>query len=81
MTSPTRGRRWVRVLLPAVLVLLWLVGAAIGGPYFGRVGEVSSNDQTNYLPDSAEATEVQAVLSDFTDSDALPAVVVFTAEY
>lgn len=80
MTSPTRGRRWVRVLLPAVLVLLWLVGAAIGGPYFGRVSEVSSNDQTNYLPDSAEATEVQAVLSDFTDSDALPAVVVFTAE-
>ncbi|MGO1184025.1 MAG: MMPL family transporter [Micrococcaceae bacterium] len=79
--SPRSTRsRWIRVLLPAVLVLLWLVGAAVGGPFFGRVGEVSSNDQTNYLPDSADATVVQAALSDFTESDSLPAVLVFTAE-
>lgn len=71
---------WLRVLIPAILVLLWLVGAAIGGPFFGRVGEVSSNDQTNYLPETAEATEVQELQSEFSGSDSIPAVVVFTSE-
>ncbi|MBO1030503.1 MMPL family transporter [Tessaracoccus sp. SD287] len=78
-TTPTR-RRWLRVLLPAVLILMWLAGAAIGGPYFGRVGEVSSNEQANYLPSSADATKVQALLGEFNDSDAIPAIVVFTSE-
>lgn len=71
--------RWLRVTLPAVLILVWLVGAAIGGPYFGRVDEVSSNDRTAYLPATAEATEVQERLSGFTDGDAVPALVVFVA--
>jgi RND superfamily putative drug exporter len=65
--------------LPAVLILVWFVGAAIGGPYFGRVDEVSSNDRTAYLPATAEATEVQERLSDFIEGDAIPAVVVFVA--
>lgn len=72
--------RWLRVTLPAVLILVWLVGAAIGGPYFGRVDEVSSNDRTAYLPATAEATEVQERLSGFTDGDAVPAIVVFVGD-
>jgi len=79
MSAGTRVPRWLRVTLPAVLILVWLVGAAIGGPYFGRVDEVSSNDRTAYLPSTAEATEVQERLDGFTDSDAIPAVVVFVA--
>lgn len=79
MTAPSRVPRWLRVTLPAALILAWLVGAAIGGPYFGRVDEVSSNDRTAYLPATAEATEVQDRLSGFTDGDAIPAVVVFVA--
>ena len=55
-------RRWPRVLLSAALILVWLTGTGIGGPYFGRVSEVSSNEQANYLPTSAEATQVQALL-------------------
>ena len=80
MTSTPTRRRWLRVLLPALLIVGWLVGAAIGGPYFGRVGEVSSNEQANYLPSSADATKVQALLGEFNDSDAIPAIVVFTSE-
>ncbi len=68
------------MILPAVLIVLWLAGAGVGGPYFGKVSEVSSNDQTSYLPESADATQVQAALGDFTDSDAIPAVVVFAAD-
>lgn len=79
MTAGSRVPRWLRVTLPAVLILVWLVGAAIGGPYFGRVDEVSSNDRTAYLPATAEATEVQERLSGFTDGDAVPAIVVFVA--
>ncbi|WP_419707109.1 MMPL family transporter [Promicromonospora sp. NFX87] len=79
MSAGSRVPRWLRVTLPAVLILVWLVGAAIGGPYFGRVDEVSSNDRTAYLPETAEATEVQERLSGFTDGDAVPAIVVFVA--
>jgi len=73
-------RRWVRILLPAILILAWLTGAAVGGPYFGKVDEVSSNDQTTFLPESAEATQVQQLQDDFTDSDAIPAIALFEAQ-
>lgn len=72
--------KWIRVLLPAALILIWFAGAGIGGPYFGKVSEVSSNDQTSYLPESADATQVQALLGDFTESDAIPAVIVLAAD-
>ncbi len=66
-----------RAVIPALLILVWLVAAGVGGPYFGRVDEVSTNDQSSFLPASAEATEVQAILSDFRDSSAIPAIAVF----
>lgn len=70
----------IRWLAPAVLIIAWLIGAGFGGPLFGKVSEVSSNDQTSYLPSSAEATEVQGLLGEFNDSDAIPAVVVFVGD-
>ncbi|SHJ51473.1 putative drug exporter of the RND superfamily [Tessaracoccus bendigoensis DSM 12906] len=82
-TSRPRHRRyprWPRVLLPAALILVWLAGAAFGGPVFGRIDEVSSNEQGNYLPSSADATQVQEMLGDFRQSDAIPAIVLFTSE-
>lgn len=78
--AKSRVPKWVRVLLPAVLILVWLAGAGIGGPYFGKVSEVASNDQTSYLPSSADATQVQALFGEFNDSEAIPAVVVFVSE-
>ncbi len=77
-----RGRapKWLRIFLPAILILIWLTAAGVGGPYFGKVNEVSSNDQTNYLPESAEATQVQELQDEFTDSEGIPAVVLFVAD-
>src|SRR5699024_4050662 len=72
--------RALRVVLPALLIVGWLVAAGIGGPYFGRVDEVSSNDRAAYLPDSADATEVSQRAEDFTGSESIPAIVVVTAE-
>ena len=80
--APRRGSppRWLRVLLPTVLILVWFAAAGIGGPYFGKVDEVSSNDATSYLPSSADATKVQAMLGEFSDSDAIPAIAVFVSD-
>jgi RND superfamily putative drug exporter len=75
-----RVPRWLRILLPAALILVWLTAASIGGPYFGRIDEVSSNDQTTYLPASADATRVSALQKRFTDSEAIPAIVVFRTD-
>jgi len=77
---PSRIRRALRVVIPALLVIVWLAVAAIGGPYFGRVDEVSSNDPTAYLPTTAEATQVQERLPEFLGSDAIPAVVLVVGE-
>lgn len=77
-TRPRPALRWVRALLPAVLILIWLTGAGLGGPLFGKIDEVSSNDQTAYLPSSAEATEVREELGGFLGDDTIPAIVVFS---
>ena len=73
-------RRWLRVLLPALLIIAWVTGAAVGGPYFGKVNEVSTNDQTTFLPESAEATQVQELQDEFTDNDGIPAIALFESD-
>lgn len=72
--------RWLRIGIPVLLVLIWLVGGSIGGPYFGKVDEVSSNDRSSYLPASADATQVTERLPDFFGDESIPAVVVVTGD-
>ncbi|GAA3675654.1 efflux RND transporter permease subunit [Arthrobacter ginkgonis] len=59
-----------------LLVLLWLGVAGVGGPTFGKLGEVQSNDQATFLPASAEATQALEWQAKFVDSSSIPAVVV-----
>lgn len=68
---------WVRAALPAILILVWLAVGGIGGPYFGKINQVSSNDATSYLPASSDATRVQNDEVKFAKSKELPGVVVF----
>lgn len=75
-----RPSRWLRIGIPVLLLLVWLAAGAVGGPYFGKVSEVSTNEQSAYLPDSAESTVVQNRLADFTGNDSIPAVVVVTGD-
>ncbi|WP_079403619.1 MMPL family transporter [Streptomyces sp. 3211] len=75
-TSP-RPARW---LLPVLLLVVWLgVGGSLG-PYAGRLGEVSTNDQAAFLPRSAESTRVAQAQGAFQQEESLPAVVVWTAD-
>lgn len=72
--------RFVRLLVPLLLILAWFGAAGIGGPYFARVEEVSTNDQATFLPTSADATRVAARLPDFLGDRTIPGIAVFTAE-
>ncbi|MHA7860929.1 MMPL family transporter [Tessaracoccus sp. Y36] len=72
--------RGLRAVIAVVITLVWLVGAGIGGPYFGRVSEVAQNDAAQFLPADAESTYVDERYLDFVDGDTLPAILIFTAE-
>jgi RND superfamily putative drug exporter len=76
----TQTTRWLRVGIPALLVLVWLIGGSLGGPYFGKVDEVSSNDRSSFLPQSADATQVNERLPEFLGDDSIPAIVVVASD-
>ena len=67
--------RKARVLIPVALILIWLVGAGIGGPYFGRVGEVAhverdAQGRTRWLNIDLDAGGQARVASFRADLDA-----------
>ncbi|GHD42864.1 MMPL family transporter [Mycetocola manganoxydans] len=78
--APVRDSRvpvWLRVLIPVALILVWFGLFGAGGASFGQISAVSTNDQSQQLPASAEATKVQDLQADFRDDDVIPAIVVF----
>ncbi|ROQ16797.1 RND superfamily putative drug exporter [Curtobacterium sp. PhB172] len=68
--------RFLRIVLPALVIVVWLAIASVGGPYFGKISEVSTNDQTSFLPASADATKVQERSSEFRQESGAPAIIV-----
>ena len=79
-TADWAPKRWLRILLPAILIIIWLSIAGIGGPTFGKISDVSTNDQASFLPASAESTAVQDWQLRFVDSTAIPAVVLLSSK-
>lgn len=75
-TQSKRPSIWLRLIVPLILVVAWLGVTGIGGPYFGKISDVSSNDLTTFLPESAEATKVNSQLEKFRGSSAIPAIIV-----
>lgn len=78
--APPRVPRWLRALIPAVLIVGWLAALGVGGPTFGRLEEVVENDQAAFLPQSADATAVQEALGGFLGDDRVPAIVVLEGD-
>lgn len=70
----------IRAGIYALLIVLWLGVAGIGGPTFGKLSEVQTNDQTSFLPATAEATEALEWQNKFRSTDAIPAVVLLTSD-
>ena len=71
---------WLRIAIPTILISAWFIVAGLGGPYFGRIEEVSDVDLAAFLPESAEATRVNRELEKFRDDTTIPAIIVFTAK-
>ncbi|MEU9704319.1 MMPL family transporter [Streptomyces sp. NPDC047981] len=72
--------RWVRLLVPFALLVVWLGIGGTLGPYAGKLGEVATNDQAAFLPRSAESTQVLEARKAFETSETVPAIVVWTAD-
>lgn len=75
-TLSHRSRWGRRLLLPVVLVLAWLAWTGAGGPTFGAISEVTTDDQATFLPADAESTRAAELREQFADSDAVPATVI-----
>lgn len=78
-TTRTPGKV-VRILLPLLLVFAWIGVTGVGGPYFGKISEVSTNSATDFLPETAESTQVVQQQSDFYVGDIIPAITMFKAD-
>lgn len=70
--------KWLRILLPSVVIVAWIMLAGIGGPYFGKISDVSTTDLTAFLPTQAESTKVNNQLTKFRDEKTLPLIIVYT---
>ncbi|GAA1937554.1 MMPL family transporter [Streptomyces durmitorensis] len=77
MSTGTRVARW---LAPVVLLVAWLGIGGTLGPYAGKLGEVATNDQSAFLPQNAESTQVIDAQRKFRQEETLPAIVVWTAD-
>ncbi|MFD3579396.1 MMPL family transporter [Streptomyces sp. NPDC058644] len=77
MSTGTRVARW---LVPVVLLVAWLGIGGTLGPYAGKLGEVATNDQSAFLPQNAESTQVIDAQRKFRQEETLPAIVVWTTD-
>lgn len=70
----------LRWLLPAALIVVWLGISALGGPYFGRLGEVQSQSAEDFLPATAESTRVRELQQEVAANTGIPAIIIVTGE-
>ncbi len=69
--------RW---LIIVVITAAWLAASGIGGSFFGRLGEVQSQSNADFLPASAESTRALEAQAAFSDETGPPAILVFTSD-
>lgn len=69
-----------RGLLLLAVIVAWLAIAGVGGQALGKLSQVTSNDQSTFLPRSAESVKANAELEKFTDAGVLPLFLVLEGE-
>lgn len=77
MRMSRKGRRDRGTLVALLIAVAWLVIGGLAGPYTGRLGEVTTNDNAAFLPADAEATRAQDLSELFVDRPTTPALVVY----
>ncbi|WP_405872983.1 MMPL family transporter [Streptomyces sp. NBC_00005] len=69
----TRGRRAV----PWVVLGLWLAALVLAGPFAGKFGDAQQNRSVDYLPDSADSTQVARIQDRLPGGEATDLVLVY----
>lgn len=77
-SAKSDGRSWVRTGIVCAVILLWAAVFLAGGRMFSQLNDLGTNDRVQFLPTSAESTQVNAVQDDFRAEGYTYAVVVFT---
>ncbi|MFD6326751.1 MMPL family transporter [Streptomyces sp. NPDC058442] len=76
----TRTRaRWGRAV-PWVVVGLWLAALVLVGPLAGKFGGVQQNRAVDYLPDSADSTQVARIQDELPGGESTDLVIVYHRE-
>ena len=73
----TRGHSRRLPVLAALVILAWLLIAGVSGPFAGRLSSLQKNDLADFLPSTAEATQVLKQGRGFQSATVIPAVIVF----
>ena len=60
-----------------LVLVFWVAVLAVSGPLAGKLTGVQKNDSVEWLPQTAESTQVFKLSERFQDSDVIPAVVVY----
>src|SRR3978361_2199035 len=60
-----------------IVLGLWIVVLAVAGPLAGKLSGVEKNDNSAWLPGSAEATQVSDLGKQFETDDIVPAGIVY----
>jgi RND superfamily putative drug exporter len=79
-TGRERRPRRLRWLVPALVLLAWLMLGGPLGQLAGQLTDVQENDSASFLPSSAESTRVSEIQARFAEDDVIPAVVVYELE-
>ena len=81
--STASSKKSLRPLVYAMLVIfLWVGASGVFGPLFGKLSTVQENDNSAFLPDSAESTQAAKIIAKF-NADAnqnFPTLVLYLGE-
>ena len=69
--------KWLRIALPLVVIVIWLVVGMLGGKSFAKINNVVNNQQSAFLPRTSQSTEVINRQDAFQSANYLPAVILF----
>ena len=73
--KPSRRRFWAAI----VVIFIWFGASGVFGPLFGKLSSVQENDNSAFLPDSAESTKASKIIANFSKdaNTQIPTLVLF----
>jgi RND superfamily putative drug exporter len=79
-TSIQKSRRPLAYAL--LIIFLWFGASGVFGPLFGKLSTVQENDNSAFLPDSAESTQAAKIIEKFNQdqNQNLPTLVLYVGE-